>query len=812
MKISLKWLQDFVDVAEFMQKPEALAKVLTAAGLEVEEINQKAKDFQFVYTGLILEKDKHPNADKLSLCKVMTQEGVVHQIVCGAQNHKQNDKVVVALPGAILPGNFVIQKAVVRGVESGGMLCSLKELGLAEKSDGIHILPEQAPIGKSFAEYMGYDDVTFELKVTPNRADCLSHYGLAREVSCLLSRPLKKLNQQISFSEMSTKSKMKLSVKSEACGRYAGRFISGVKVGPSPDWLKQRLESVGLNSINNVVDVTNYVMMELGQPLHAFDAALIAGSHISVAMAQKGEKFISLDGTEYTLKGEELLIRDEQQAIALAGVVGGKNSGVQESTKDLFIEAAYFQPMMVRKAARSHGINTDSSYRFSRGVDPENTFLAMDRAVELILQVAGGAAYSEAHDHYPHPLQKTAVEISVKTISDRLGYQAEESKFLDFMVRLGCQVENSSGSLKVRPPSYRFDLESEMDLVEEYARLNGYEHIPETLPPFLGVPSQHDFHFVQANKISQSLRASGFSQSLNMSFASRNEQKKFLGNLQALKACGLETTEEAVAIINPLSEESNVLRSSLSYGLFKNVLHNFHQGVEWGRLFEHGKVFNLKSSGEYGESPRIGLVAWGQSQHLWSQGQQSPLIFEVKAAIENLLLQLNIKSSKWVTVNNKGEIPDFLHRGQNAILFVEGKNIGFIGTVHPEQLDEHKIRVPVVMAELNTELLLRDQPRSSKFVRFSRFPKVERDLALVMAKALRVSDVQNEIKKAGGAQLLSIQVFDVYEGDKLPMGQKSVAFRLAYQDANATLHDQVVNESIQKVLENLKQKFSITVR
>ncbi|MCE3010898.1 MAG: phenylalanine--tRNA ligase subunit beta, partial [Proteobacteria bacterium] len=377
MKISLKWLNEFVDVQDYLKKPEALADLLTRAGLEVEEISNRAKDLDHVVSALILEKGKHPNADKLSLCQVTTGEGVVHQIVCGAQNHKQGDRVVLALPGAVLPGNFKIAQAQVRGVDSGGMLCSLKELGLAKESEGIVILPVDAPLGKPIAEVLGVDDVTFELKVTPNRADCLSHYGLAREVSCLLGRGLKPLIAKPALTAGQTSDQIQVDLRAtDLCPRYTGRFISKVKVGPSPAWLKARLESVGLNSINNIVDVTNYVMMELGQPLHAFDVAQIQGKKIIVDRPVAGEKFMTLDGTELKLKGDELMIQDTEKSLCIGGVIGGKNSGVSEGTQTLFLEAAYFSPSSVRKSSRSHGLNTDSGYRFSRGVDPNNTLAA----------------------------------------------------------------------------------------------------------------------------------------------------------------------------------------------------------------------------------------------------------------------------------------------------------------------------------------------------------------------------------------------------------------------------------------------------
>lgn len=813
MKISLKWLNDFVDVKEFFQKPEALAEVLTKAGLEVEEIQSKAKDFQFVVTGLILEKDKHPNADKLSVCKVTTGEGVVHQIVCGAQNHKQNDKVVVALPGAVLPGNFAIKKAVVRDVESGGMLCSLKELGLATESEGITILPEDAPIGKAFAEYKGLDDVTFELKVTANRADCLSHFGLAREVSTLLGKELKAPAEFTNFTGGSTKDQVALEVKAlDLCPRYTGRWIQNVKVAPSPEWLQKRLEAVGLNSINNVVDCTNYAMMELGQPLHAFDGAEIKGRKIIVDRATAKEKFITLDGTELTLTGEELMIKDAERSVCIAGVIGGKNSGVTEKTTTIFLEAAYFNPMSARKSMRSHGLNTDSGYRFARGVDPEGTLRALNRATELILKVAGGEAFSGHHDVYPTPQKKAPVTITVQTVSDRLGFTAIATKFQDFMTRLGCDVEVlKEGEFKVLPPSYRFDLEQDMDLVEEYARLVGYDQIPETIPVLDMIPTAHDATYVQTRRISDVMRAQGYSQAIHSALSGSRSQLAFIKDVKTMDACGLKTSELPAKILNPLNEEQDSMRMSLSYGLFRNLVQNFHQGNHQGRLFETGKVFQKTADG-YAESWRIGGLAWGYPAGLWQKSTEYPLVFELKETIENLLKSFAITSYQWTSVTDKGEVCAFLHRGQMARLTVEGQVVGFIGTVHPVLIEEEKIRVPAALFELNLDALIKGQPRVKRTESLSRFPSIQRDLALVMNKTTKVGDVVKAMQKEAGPHLVSVDVFDVYEGDKLSAGQKSVAFTLMYQDKKDTLRDEVVAASIEKVLQHLKDKLQIAVR
>lgn len=814
MKISLKWLNDYVDVKDFFAKPEELGEILTRAGLEVEEMTNRAKDFAHVVVGHILEKDKHPNADKLSLCRVSTGDGVVHQIVCGAQNHKAGDRVIVALPGAVLPGNFAIKKAAVRGVDSAGMLCSMKELGLAGESEGIAILPTDAPVGKPYAEYAGYDDITFELKVTANRADCLSHYGLAREVTCLLERELKSPKTEFPAGKGSTQAEIALEVKAfDLCPRYTGRYIKGVKVGESPAWLKKRLEDVGMKSINNIVDVTNYVMMELGQPLHAFDAAFIGGKKIIVDRAKAGEKFITLDGTEITLNGEELTIRDDSRPVCLAGVVGGKNSGVSDATTNIFLEAAYFIPMSARKTSRGHGIDTDSSYRFSRGVDPDGALRGLNRATALILEVAGGEAFGDNHDFYPNPVKKAPVTLSVQTVTDRLGYEAEEDKFLGFMKRLGCKVEKASGgAYTVLPPTFRFDVEQDMDLVEEYARLNGYEHIPENLPTFAQAPSSHDKTFMLSRDVSAVIRGEGFQQAVNFAFTGSKSENAFLGSKEAMKAAGLMASDKEIRVTNPLNEELDVMRSSLSYGLFKNLNGNFHAGNMQGRLYEIGQTFAVGADGAYNQGNRLGLVAWGQQSNLWNKSLDYPLVYELKGAVEALLKALTIGSYTWVTPQNKAEVPSFLHTGQYAQLLVEGKKVGFIGTLHPVLLDDNKIRVPGAMAELDLDQLFKGQPRPYRIQSISRFPVVERDFAFVMPKALKVGDVLKDIRKAAGNLLLNVDVFDLYEGEKMEPGKKSVAIRLWLQDKNATLQESQIVETTTKVLESLKKNFDLSVR
>lgn len=811
MKISLRWLNEFVDVNEFFLRPTQLANLLTAAGLEVEEIHDLAEQYKDVQIGMILEKDKHPDADKLTVCKVTTGEGVIHQIVCGAKNHKAHDRVIVALPGAVLPGNFAIKNSVIRGVPSGGMLCSYKELGLAEVSDGIAILSEEAPLGMGFAEYAGFNDVTFELKVTPNRADCLSHIGLAREIACLLNRPFK-MGELKDYAPAGESMSFSVEVLDpEMCPRYTGRIIRGLKVGPSPDWLKKRLETVGLNSINNVVDVTNYVMMEWGQPLHAFDLREIRGGKLRIGKSKPQEKFVTLDGTELNLRGEELMIMDGERSLCMGGVIGGKNSGVKEDTQDIFLEAAYFAPQFVRRGARAHGLTTDSGYRFSRGVDPTHTIEGLNRATGLILQVAGGQVASKVFEVKSQEAARGVIEIHPQTVSDRLGYPVDVNKFESLMLRLGCQIEKVGEVYKIQPPAWRFDLEVDMDLVEEYARLNGYEHIPETLPALGKPPTGHDLDYRFQAHMVELMTGLGYSQALNFAFVPSSKQNQFLGDADLAAKTGLHVAQQPVRLMNPLNEQMDIMRTGLSLGLVDNLHHNFHHGVESGRLFELGFVFDSQNGG-YQERLRWAGVAWGWKQNLWTKDTQVPVVMDVKRGIEEVLGALGFRSWQWLKGSEVGGVPPFLHPGQSAVLQVEGKKIGFLGTLHPTLREDLKIRTDAAIFEFEAESLTKGLGRTQNVKPISKFQAIDRDLALVMPKDLGAGLVQQEIRKAGGVNLQSVEIFDVYAGEKLATGLKSVAFRLRFQNLEATLTDAQVQESVDSILAALKKRWEIQVR
>jgi len=806
VKVSLNWLNEYVDVSEFYKNTEALDKILTDAGLEVDGVEDMAKNFNHVVVGHIKNLEKHPDADKLTVCSVDVGGAELQQIVCGAKNHKAGDKVIAALPGAVLPGDFKIKKSKIRGVESLGMLCSASELGMDGDSDGITILEEGAEAGRPFADHAGLNDIVFELSVTANRSDCLSHIGLARELSCLLDKPLKYPPNKVNTSSFKVSDHVKVELKDEKnCPRYSARIVRGVKVGPSPAWLKTRLEQVDINSVNNVVDITNFIMLEYGQPMHSFDLKNINGSSLLIKEVAEGEEFVSLDGTEYKLSAGDLAICDSKRVVALAGVVGGQNSGISDETTDLLLEVAHFSQSTVRKTSRRLGISTDSSYRFSRGTDPNIVKDAMDRACHLIQKICGGEVSSDTVDLYPSPIVKEPIQINTNYASERLGYKVEEPDFVSWMKRLGCElVSGDSGELVFNPPSWRWDLEIKEDLVEEFGRLNGYDKIPESLPPLNSEPLTHDKGYIQDRHAYNFFSKQGYYQSVNYNFLGEEYLSNFVGSIEAYKNCGFKVSPELAKLQNPLSEEYNVMRPSLAPTLFKNLMTNYRSGVSSSKLFEIGKVFGVEGEA-YFETRHLGLIAWGQKNELWQNENTAPLVLSLKETVENFLRSLKAKSWSWKTWST--ELP-YLHPGKTATLFFEGKNIGYIGEIHPKLKDESKIREDVAFAEFNLELLMRSFPKKPKLSEISKYPAVERDFSFVVNKTVASEELKQFITKTQKNLIKSVEVVDIFSGDKLPEGKHSLTYKVLFQDMETTLTDDVIKKLHGDILNKVNAKFS----
>lgn len=850
MKISLNWLSEYIDIKKY--KVGDLVESLTSAGLEVEHIDDKAKHYEHIVIGQIDQLELHPHADRLTLCQVSTTSKDKHQIVCGAANHRQGDKVVLALPGAILPNGLKIKPLEIKDQKSAGMLCSQEELGLESQSDGIMILPKDAPLGCSFAKYIGLDDVLLDVNVTSNRADCLSHLGLSRELAAILNLTYK--SPVISLQTEPVKNPLISVIVSQQvyglCPRYAGRLICDVQVRPSPPWLVQRLKSVGSSSVNNIVDVTNFVMLELGQPLHAFDIRSIQSQQIQVDLARPEELFTTLDGTEITLDGTELMIRDAQKPLALAGIVGGKHSGVYQDTVDVFIESAYFKPEQVRRTSRQLGIETESSYRFSRGVDPNTTLLAMNRACQLIKEVAGGKAQDVFHDIYPKPVTKPCILINTKDISSRLGYNVDSHRCHFLLKNLGCQVhfgkenqasdpmhvgllkslgcqsqikEDEADLLKVRPPSYRQDLSIKEDLIEEVARLEGYHKIPSGQVLTNSYIQPHAKTYLLQKQLNDLIRRQGYQQTISLAFCHLEAQKQLLGSLQSLRKAGLDISDNPVSLTNPISQELNVMRQSLFPSLLNVLIHNCHHKITYGRIYEIGYAFQGSSNKEkkteisLEEKWHLGIMSWGHLTSVWQKTHPS-LVLEVKKHISNLLKSLSINSYQWKKAD---PAPDFLHPGQTAFLFCEGKNVGYIGTLHPQMLKQHKVfqhgmsqhgvSLEAVCAELNLDRLLASHPRSVKSKDFSRFPSVERDISILVDKNIEIGVIMQVIWQSGGKNLQSVTLFDIYQDPKTP-DKKSLAFRLLYQKKEATLAEDDIHQIQVKIIKSLEQKFDAKLR
>ena len=690
--------------------------------------------------------------------------------------------------------------------------------------------------GSPLAQWKGAPPVILELNVTPNRADCLSHIGLAFELSTLLHRPVQL--PEISFQEEgeSTLSLIQVEVKdSEACPRFCGRMIRGVKIAPSPPWLEKALNEVGVNPVNNVVDVTNYVLFEYGQPLHAYDFNRLEKPQIMVEKAKPGECFTSLDGTEIRLTAQDLVIRDGARAVGIAGVVGGQNTGVLENTQDIFLEAAFFAPEGVRRTARAHGIETEAGYRFSRGVDPNRTLEALNRAASLIQEVAGGRIQQGHVDLYPQPLSPPEIAIKTSYVEQRLGLSVEEEDFMGWMKRLYCQVidpkvsgftqkpkrlkakgtssgdqtPNQEQELIIIPPSFRWDLKIKEDLVEEYARLRGYDTIKEKLPPMGGAPSPHNLSYQWNQRVGEILVGLGLDECLNYALIPSGQHQKIWG--ETGPQWGLSRGERAIELLNPISEELALMRESLLPSLLKNLVYNHHHGNHRGRLFERAQV-SLMEGENFKEESRLALLFWGSHGGIWESPRDHQVVFELKSTLETLLKSIGGRKWRWENLTMELCPPGF-HPSQTLSLFYEGKTLGLLGTMHPALVDEHKIKQPVAWAELNLEGLMEGQPRFPRFKALGRFPGTERDIAFVVPEKMMAQEIETEIKKWAGPLLTQLQVFDLYQDKELQKaGRQSMAFRLHFQSFEKTLQDEEVNKIRDQVVEKVCTKLDLQVR
>ncbi len=870
MEFSLNSLNNFIDLSDFFDNPNKLLNQLSTSGFEVEEWTKK--HFNHLVIAEVREKKQHPQADRLSCCQVFSGQAFNgqsnHRIVCGADNFKEGDKVVLALPGAILPGPFEIKTRKIRGEISQGMLVSLSELGLEEEEKGgIFVLPKEAHVGKDFAPYAGLNDIIFDIDITPNRGDSLSHFGLARELSCILNRPLRdtyisntgekslrhplkdslkkqkiqdplNLNPSVRKTQAvfigkgsSIKKKLGLEVKQQKlCIRYTGRAVYKVKVQPSPLWLKVFLNYLGLKSINNVVDITNYFLIQWGQPLHAFDLDLLK-KKIVVDFSKKNEKFKTLDNQEITLSGKELCIRDEREPLALAGVIGGERSGIHHSTKNIFVESACFEPTQVRESSKRFRIETDSSYRFSRGVSAENTLDVLHKAIALIQELAGGEVSEDEYDFWEKPKKIKPIKIQKKDLDRRLGMQISFNQFQEKMKKLGCGVQKEDDEALITPPYFRFDLQIKEDLIEEYARLEGYDKIPEKIPSLSTFPKLDQSEYTVSWKIAQILVHEGFYQAINHSFISQKFSDSFLSGSDE-GASSLDLFNQApVFVQNPLSAEHNMMRVSLAPSLFKNAQKSIRHGSFTGRLFELGRVFAnfgntplqqeklVRESKEshYKEDSRLGLIAWGQEDGLYqpsfSGGQGGAncfCIYNLKTALSTLLDLFRVSNYEW---DFEQKAPPFIHPKQYMVLKVRGQEMGYVGSLHPLYAEKHKIRMDLALAEVNTQFLQAEDFTVRDFQNLSPFPAVQRDLSFLVPKDFPADTLIKGIKKLIGSVCKTVRIFDIYENEQTRKeNARSISFRLTLQSDKKTLTEEDLNQLQDKLTQKITTHYPVKLR
>lgn len=812
MKFTLDWLQNYIDTEGLSS--EELAEHLTMLGLEVDSVTPLFSDLAALKTGLVISAEKHPNADKLTLCQVQVGEEQ-YQIVCGAPNVRQDLPVVVALPGTMLPGDFKITKSKIRGVASFGMICSERELGLSNEHDGIMELPEGTNHGQPFIQAMGLNDVCVEVDLTPNRPDCTSVIGIGREVAAIVDRPLTFPVKDAAILTESSDFEVEIE-SSELCPRYAGRLIQDVKIGPSPWWLRTRLLSVGLRPINNIVDITNFVMLEYGQPLHAFDFDTLAGRKIVVRPPREDEMvFSTLDGAERALDDQMLMICDGEKTVAVAGVMGGLNSEVTDSTTNILLESACFNPVSVRRTARKLNLATDASYRFERGVDPEGTINALNRAVELICELGGGHAPNNGIDRYPGKKEQPTLSMNIARTNSLLGLDlsGDEISAMLESIEIRCTPADN-GSLSVVPPSFRVDIEREADLVEEIARLYGYNNIPTTLPEVnLSYPEQDPVR-LRRLAIAERLTSIGYTEAINYSFIAEKHS-------QLLNISETDARYQSVGLLNPLSEDQAVMRTMLLPGLFENVKRNINFQKTAVKLFEIGKIFIPDGDNPQPlEKTRLAGVLsgnrFGESSPLHFKQQQVD-IFDAKGAVEFIVREMSLGTlgdSKGLhfSIPKEGEAEPYAEDGYSLDLLFDQQRLGSLGKVKMDVLRNFSIKHDVYFFDLDYDGLCELKATSKEFTSLPVYPSVKRDIALVVPQSVSAGELLAAVRASREKLLESCEIFDVFQGDKIPEGHKSVALSITYRSQTKTLTEKNVEKSHSKIVRLLTDKFGGSFR
>ncbi len=785
MQISEAWLRELVNPPV---STEELVEQLTMAGLEVDSVEPVAAEFTGVVVGKVISMDQHSNADKLKVCQVAVGEAEPIQIVCGASNVRVGLKIPAALVGAVLPGNFKIKQSKLRGELSLGMLCSEKELGLAADANGLMELFEDAPVGTDIREYLSLNDKIIELDLTPNRADCLSVEGVAREIAVLNQMEWSLV--KVTPVEVTHDSVVSVSVEEkEACPRYLGRLIKNVNPNAkTPLWMQENLRRSGIRSLGPIVDVTNYVLLELGQPLHAFDAEKLTGS-ITVRIGEEGEELTLLNEQSIKLDGEALVIADEKQVLALAGVMGGESTAVNDQTKDIFLECAFFTPVAIAGKARSFGLHTDSSHRFERGVDFSLQDRAIDRATQLIVEITGGSIGPITEETTAASLPKrNAVNIRQNRIEKVLGISMADSEVSKIFKGLGMQVDAHSEGWDITPPGFRFDIEIEADLLEEIGRIYGYNNLPNSSLLMRSELGKAEEEVLPIARVEDLFVDRGYQEAITYSFVDEEIQQIIAPN------------DKFIRLKNPISSELSVMRTTLWCGLLNAALYNTKRQQNRVRLFETGLRFIIKNSETVQQKMLSGLVLGDLTPETWSEKSRKVDFFDVKGDLE-VLFHFNDIDAQFIS-----SIHPALHPGQSAdILTADGRLIGVMGMLHPTLEKKLGFETPVFLFELDQGKVFKKSV--PKFEVLSKFPSVRRDMALLVEEKTMAADIISSINGCNEKNIKDVQIFDIYRGEGVERGYKSVALSLILQDSAQTLTDSEIDAIFNKVLEAL----SITI-
>lgn len=795
MKFSENWVREWVNPSI---STEQLCDQITMLGLEVDGVEKVAGDFTGVVVGEVVECAQHPDADKLRVTKVNVGGDRLLDIVCGAPNCRQGLKVACATEGAVLPGDFKIKKTKLRGQPSEGMLCSFSELGIDVDADGIIELPLDAPVGTNLREYLDLDDKAIEISLTPNRADCLSIAGVAREVGVVNKQVVNQPHFDAVPATISDKVQIELKAP-EACPRYLLRVVKNVNVkAQSPIWLQEKLRRCGIRSIDPIVDITNYVLLELGQPMHAFDASKVS-QPVQVRLANNGEELVLLDGTTAKLQSNTLVIADQTGPLAMAGIFGGQASGVDaETTKDVILEAAFFAPLAIAGRARQYGLHTDSSHRFERGVDFTLQRHAMERATALLLNICGGEAGEICEVVSEQYLPKVnEVTLRREKLDGLLGHYIEVETVTEIFERLGFAVKYANDVWTVTSASWRFDIEIEEDLIEEVARIYGYNSIPNNAPLAHLRMSEHKESDLDLSRIKTALVDADYQEAITYSFVDPKVQTL------------LHSEIEALVLPNPISVEMSAMRVSLLSGLLGAVLYNQNRQQNRVRLFETGLRFVPDANAEFGvrqEFVLAGVITGTAKSECWTGKAETVDFFDLKGDLESILSLTEVGNR----VKFVAKAYSALHPGQSAAIELDGKEIGFIGTIHPLIAQKLGLNGKAVVFEILWDAIANRRVAQAKEI--SKFPANRRDLALVVADNVPAGDIIDACKQAGGEKLTQVNLFDVYQGIGVASGHKSLAISLTIQDNEKTLEDDEINAVISAVLNEVKQRFNAELR